>query len=349
MNGLIFIYQYKKYIMKKITFFALSALLCGNAFALKTAKKAAVKIVTEKDSVSYAYGAGLAQQGLLQYIVQLGVIADTAAVRAPLDAAIAETADPAEKAKLEKKLQSKMDSLNKANAKNLSRFIEGICARFDAQDENKPYYEGVSFGNQLNAMIPGFSSQLYGKDDREAIDKNLVLAGLTGALKNEKLLIASPYELVEQKMTAAQAKLAAEQEAELKVQHAGEIANGEQFLQENRTNPEVTVLPSGLQYKVITAGSGDKPTRNDRVKVHYTGTLLDGKKFDSSIDRGEPAVFGVGQVIPGWTEALQLMPVGSKWMLYIPYQLAYGSKGAGGQIPPFATLIFEVELLGIEK
>ncbi|MBS1368671.1 MAG: FKBP-type peptidyl-prolyl cis-trans isomerase [Lentisphaeria bacterium] len=121
------------------------------------------------------------------------------------------------------------------------------------------------------------------------------------------------------------------------------------FMAENAKKTGVTVTPSGLQYEVITAGSGAKPSASDTVRVHYVGTLLDGSKFDSSIDRGEPAEFGVNQVIAGWTEALQLMPVGSKYKLYIPAAIAYGSQGAGQAIPPNAALIFEVELLDIVK
>ena len=121
------------------------------------------------------------------------------------------------------------------------------------------------------------------------------------------------------------------------------------FMAENAGKAGVTVTPSGLQYEVIKAGSGPKPSASDTVRVHYVGTLLDGTKFDSSIDRGEPAEFGVNQVIAGWTEALQLMPVGSKYKLYIPAAIAYGAQGAGQAIPPNAALIFEVELLDIVK
>ena len=125
---------------------------------------------------------------------------------------------------------------------------------------------------------------------------------------------------------------------------------GEEFLAKNKANAEVTTTASGLQYTVITEGKGPKPTYNDQVKVHYTGTLLDGTVFDSSVERGEPATFGVGQVIPGWTEALQLMPVGSKWKLFIPQELAYGTRvRPGGPIKPYSMLIFEVELLEIVK
>ncbi len=119
------------------------------------------------------------------------------------------------------------------------------------------------------------------------------------------------------------------------------------FLEKNKTAPGVVTTASGLQYKILKAGTGSKPTSDQRVKVHYTGKLLDGKVFDSSVERGEPAVFGVTQVIPGWVEALQLMTVGSKWELYIPSDLAYGPQGNQG-IPGNSLLIFEVELLGIE-
>lgn len=122
---------------------------------------------------------------------------------------------------------------------------------------------------------------------------------------------------------------------------------GNAFLEENKSREGVNTTASGMQYEVITEGTGPKPSAEDRVRVHYHGTLIDGTVFDSSVDRGEPAVFGVGQVIPGWTEALQLMPVGSKWKIYLPSDLAYGERGAGADIGPNTTLIFEVELLEI--
>ncbi len=123
---------------------------------------------------------------------------------------------------------------------------------------------------------------------------------------------------------------------------------GARFLAENKGKDGVVSLPSGLQYKVLTQGTGAIPKATNRVKVHYEGHLIDGTEFDSSYKRGEPTSFGVNQVIKGWTEALCLMPVGSKWELYIPYNLAYGERAAG-KIPPFSTLIFTVELLSIEK
>lgn len=122
---------------------------------------------------------------------------------------------------------------------------------------------------------------------------------------------------------------------------------GEAFLAENAKRPGVVVLPSGLQYEVLKEGTGRKPKATDKVQCHYHGTLIDGQVFDSSIQRGTPAVFGVNQVIPGWVEALQLMPEGSRWKLYIPSNLAYGEQGAGGSIPANAALVFEVELIKI--
>ena len=121
------------------------------------------------------------------------------------------------------------------------------------------------------------------------------------------------------------------------------------FLEKNKKNPKVKVTASGLQYEVITMGKGPKPSDTSKVKVHYHGTTPEGKVFDSSVDRGEPITFSLNQVIPGWIEGLQLMPVGSKFMLYIPQELAYGDNPQGDIIEPFMPLVFEVELLGIEK
>ena len=129
--------------------------------------------------------------------------------------------------------------------------------------------------------------------------------------------------------------------------NAENIEKGKAFLEENAKKEGVITLPSGLQYQIITEGSGKKPSATDKVKCHYEGTLIDGTLFDSSIKRGQPAVFGVNQVIKGWVEALQLMSEGSKWRLFIPSELGYGAQQAGEMIPPHSTLIFEVELIEV--
>lgn len=136
--------------------------------------------------------------------------------------------------------------------------------------------------------------------------------------------------------------------AELEKQAAAAaIEQGEMFLRINKERPGVVALKSGLQYEVLKSGNGRQPKATDQVRCHYEGRLVDGTLFDSSIERGEPAVFGVNQVIQGWVEALQLMREGDKWKLFIPYQLGYGAQGAGGAIPPYSTLVFEVELLQV--
>ncbi len=178
------------------------------------------------------------------------------------------------------------------------------------------------------------------------IDPKALAAGLADALAGKPALTeAEMRETLENLRKDLMAK------AETKQKAAGDknAKEGEAFLAANAKKDGVKTLPSGLQYKVIKSGTGNSPKATDRVKVHYHGTLIDGTVFDSSVERGQPATFGVNQVIPGWTEALQLMKEGDKWQVYIPSKLAYGERGAGGKIGPNSTLIFDVELLSIEK
>lgn len=170
--------------------------------------------------------------------------------------------------------------------------------------------------------------------------------------------VASVYDGVKPEMTFDEAKRIvneyfAKLEAEIQAEAAkqGEVnrKNGEAFLSENAKREGIKVTESGLQYEVLVSGKGDSPKASDNVEVHYTGKLIDGTVFDSSVERGVPASFGVTQVIPGWVEALQLMHEGDKWRLYIPSDLAYGPNGAGGVIGPNMTLIFDVELLRVIK
>ncbi len=178
------------------------------------------------------------------------------------------------------------------------------------------------------------------KADIDSIDVEIMLNGLRDVMLSRKTALNE-----EESQSVMMEFFQARTDAQLKAKQKEAVT----FLQQNSKRDGVKVLPSGLQYEVIKMGTGKKPGAEDKVKVHYTGTLIDGKVFDSSIERGEPVVFPVNAVIQGWTEALQLMPVGSKWKLYIPAELAYGERGAGGIIGPEELLLFEVELLGIDK
>lgn len=195
------------------------------------------------------------------------------------------------------------------------------------------YALGMSIAH--NMMQSGVTEIVF--DDFAAAIK-AAFAGEKPALSYEEAgdVLNKFFEQVEKEQAAVRADVAAKMKEE-----------GEAFLKMNSSKEGVVTLKSGLQYKVLKKGTGKKPGPADKVKCHYEGTLVDGSKFDSSYDRNEPAVFGVNQVIPGWTEALQLMSEGSAWELYIPYQLAYGEAGAQGAIPPCAALIFKVELLEV--
>ncbi|HEV3374794.1 MAG TPA: FKBP-type peptidyl-prolyl cis-trans isomerase [Candidatus Acidoferrum sp.] len=186
------------------------------------------------------------------------------------------------------------------------------------------------------------------KRDSVDVDSSILLRGLKDAMAGGKTLLTDDE--IKQVMTTLQADVRRKQEE--KVQAATEVnkKEGEAFLAANKSKEGVVTLPSGLQYKILKEGDGPKPTATDSVVCNYRGTLLDGTEFDSSYKRGQPATFPVSRVIKGWTEALQLMPVGSRWQLFVPAELAYGLRGAvGGTIGPDATLIFEVELISIEN
>jgi FKBP-type peptidyl-prolyl cis-trans isomerase len=179
------------------------------------------------------------------------------------------------------------------------------------------------------------------------LDYAALLQGIKDAWLDTSKHIMKPAE-VQKCMMTWQQEMQAKQMAKMQSRGTKNREEGEKFLAENKKDPNVVTTASGLQYKVITAGKGPKPTKDQTVSVHYVGTLLNGQEFDSSIKRGQPLEFPVGGVIAGWTEALQLMNVGSKWKIFIPSNLAYGDQGAGETIPPGATLIFEVELLAIK-
>jgi len=215
-----------------------------------------------------------------------------------------------------------------ASCANQGNMTETKLATLETEEQKVAYAIGMDIARNLS------SSGI------ENLDANALAQGVDQMMNGSELLLgeAEAQEVIQNYFSALQEK-----------KFAGNIEAGKAFLAENKTKEGVVELPSGLQYQIITEGTGEKPGINDVVKTHYHGTLLDGTVFDSSVDRGEPISFPVSGVIAGWTEALQLMPVGSKWKLFIPSELAYGERGAGAQIGPHATLIFEVELLEVEK
>lgn len=212
----------------------------------------------------------------------------------------------------------------------------GVTSKEDlkTQKDKVSYSIGLDIGKNMKA-------------NSVDIDADILLKGIKDGLEEKEGLLTE--EEIAQVMQDFQQDLMAKQMAKQKEEGDKNLKEGETFLEANKKKEGVKVLPSGLQYKVLKSGNGPSPKETDKVKTHYKGTLINGTEFDNSISRGEPAVFPVNGVIKGWTEALQLMKVGDKWELYIPANLAYGEKGAGGAIPPNATLVFEVELLGIEK
>lgn len=179
------------------------------------------------------------------------------------------------------------------------------------------------------------------------VDPDIVARGMKDAISGAKPLLTE--EEARQVMTEVRTQVQKAQQAKMQQEADTNKKAGAAFLEANKSKPGVVTLPSGLQYKIITAGTGPKPTASDTVVCNYRGTLIDGKEFDSSYKRGQPATFPVSGVIKGWTEALQLMPVGSKWQLFIPSDLAYGERSPSPDLGPDSTLIFEVELISIQS
>lgn len=198
-----------------------------------------------------------------------------------------------------------------------------------------------SLSSRMDSLSYGVGvivGQNFKKEGLKDIDPKLVAAAIEAVLSNQEALI--------DKKTSSRLYREAKKEAK-EMASQDVILQGQAYLAENGAKPGVTTTATGLQYEVLKSGDGPTPGPSDKVTTHYHGMLIDGTVFDSSVDRGEPISFPVGGVIKGWQEALQMMSVGDKWRVSLPYHLAYGERGAGASIPPYATLIFEVELLGI--
>ncbi len=204
-----------------------------------------------------------------------------------------------------------------------------MSSKYDSAEQQASYGVGRQMAQQL--LSPPF----------DGFDTAAAVAGFTDTIDGRESQVQA--DTINQAYRTLQARMKARQTQDAKVHSAA----GEKFLADNAGRDEVTVTDSGLQYEVLTEGSGATPGGSSTVRTHYRGTLIDGTVFDSSYERGEPAVFPVNGVIAGWTEALQMMRVGAKWRLYVPHQLAYGERGAGDAIGPYSTLVFDVELLGI--
>lgn len=232
----------------------------------------------------------------------------------------------------------------------MADFVSGLKdgAKSGESEKKNAYYAGIQIGQQVNQMIKNINSDLFGNDSTKTINVNNFMAGfIAGTLEKGTLMTMNEAQAY------AQANIDVYKEKALEERFAENKAAGEKFLAENKAKDSIQVTASGLQYKVLVQGTGAVPADSSVVQVNYTGRLIDGTKFDSNADRKDkdgkvqPAEFPVKAVIKGWTEALTLMPVGSKWMLYIPQELAYGSREAG-VIKPFSALVFEVELVGIK-
>ncbi len=274
-----------------------------------TAQAPKANLSTDIDSLSYAIGMARTE-GLDQFLMQQGI-----------------------------------------DSTQMAEFIKGFnegAAKIDKKDV--AYMTGLQVGQMVSKQwVEGFNQQIFGNDSTQSLSRENLLAGfIAGVVGKGQMdkMFAQGY---------MQSQMEVVREKALKKQYADVIAEGEKFLAKNKAKEGVVTTESGLQYKILTKGTGEIPADTSYVQVNYKGTLIDGTEFDSSYKRkdkdgkSQPATFRANQVIKGWTEALTMMPVGSKWELYIPYDLAYGSRATGADIKPFSTLIFEVELVGIGK
>ncbi len=272
---------------------------------------------------------------------------------------------PTPKADLKTDVDSLSYAIGMARTQGLDRFLSqnGLDSTHTA-DFLKGFNEGAVMGkdelahllglqvgyNVANQWIEGFNQQIFGKDSTQTVSRENMLAGfIAGVLNDNRIMQQNIAEVF------MRTKMDEIKEKQLEVEFADNKEAGEKFLAENKTKEGVQTTESGLQYKILTKGNGVIPADSNRVLVNYRGTLIDGTEFDSSDKRkdktkkAQPAKMRINQLIKGWGEAITMMPVGSKWELYIPYNLAYGSQNRPPHIKPFSALIFEVELVGIDE
>lgn len=285
-------------------------LAAAAALSSCTAQAPKADLVTEIDSLSYAIGMARTE-GLDQFLMQQGI-----------------------------------DSTQMADF--IKGFNEG-AARIS--DEEAAYMAGLQIGQMVSKQwVEGFNQQIFGNDSTQSLSRENLLAGFVAGVLGEEGQMEKMFA-----QSYMQTQMEAVREKSLEKQYADVIAEGKKFLEENKKKEGVVTTESGLQYKILTKGTGAIPADTSYVQVNYRGTLIDGTEFDSSYKRkdkngkSQPATFRANQLVKGWTEALTMMPVGSKWEIYVPYDLAYGSRAMGADIKPFSTLIFELELVGIGK
>ena len=284
-------------------------LAAAAALSSCTAQAPKANLSTDIDSLSYAIGMARTE-GLDQFLMQQGI-----------------------------------------DSTQMAEFIKGFNeGATKIEQKDVAYMTGLQVGQMVSKQwVEGFNQQIFGNDSTHSLSRENLLAGfIAGVVGKGQMdkMFAQGY---------MQTQMEIVREKALEKQYADVIAEGKKFLEENKAKEGVVTTESGLQYKILTKGTGAIPADTSYVQVNYKGTLIDGTEFDSSYKRkdkdgkSQPATFRANQVIKGWTEALTMMPVGSKWELYIPYDLAYGSRATGANIKPFSTLIFEVELVGIGK
>lgn len=226
----------------------------------------------------------------------------------------------------------------------IDEFIKGVTEGATAGDDKKKaaYFAGLQIGQQFGTqMLKGANMELFGNDSTKTISLKNVIAGFAAGTKDKGQLMS-----VDQARTIIQAKTEELKTASMSKQYGAYKKQNEQYLKVNAKKEGVKVLPSGVQYKILTAGTGAVASDTAMIKVHYEGKTIDGQVFDSSYKRGEPVQMRADQVIPGWKEVLTMMPAGSKWEVVVPANMAYGAEGRGQVIKPFSTLVFTIEVIG---